>query len=217
MLNLIFDPAHTKDWKILCLGAHGDDLEIGCGGTILRFIQEYQDLNIFWVVFSADENRGAEINRSASLFMEGVSSKKIIIKNFKDGFFPYIGSEIKEFFEELKKKISPDLIFTHYKNDAHQDHRLIAELTWNTWRDHFILEYEVPKYDGDFGRPNFFVNLDEKTANQKIEFLMKCYKSQATKHWFDKDLFRGIMRLRGMECRAKERLAEAFYSTKITL
>ena len=214
MLNLIFNLAADKGLQILCLGAHGDDLEIGCGGTLLRLTTEYQNLDINWVVFSGDESRKNEIRKSGALFLEGAASKEIIIKDFRDGFFPCTGDKVKDYFEELKKKTSPDLIFTHYKNDAHQDHRLIAELTWNTWRDHFILEYEIPKYDGDFGQPNFFVRLPEEIANKKVEFLMQCFQSQATKHWFDEDLFKGLMRLRGMECRASERFAEAFYCGK---
>ena len=164
MLKLIF--AHPKDTplRLLCLGAHSDDIEIGCGGTILRLAREYPQLEVHWVVMGALGERAEEARKSAEELLAGVERKSITIKNYRDGFFPYRGEEIKNSFEELKARLSPDLILTHYRQDLHQDHRLMCELTWNTWRDHLILEYEIPKYDGDLGSPNFFVQLDKETC-----------------------------------------------------
>ena len=216
MLNLIINPKDAKGLKILCLGAHGDDLEIGCGGTILRLAEEYPDAKILWVVLSGNATRRKEIEQGALALLEGFAQKEVIVKNFRDSFFPYEGAAIKEFFEELKSKFQPDLIFTHYEHDAHQDHRLTNQLTWNSWRNHLILEYEVPKYDGDLGQPNFYVNLRENQVQKKISSLMECYPSQVSKHWFDEELFRGLMRIRGMESCSPSGYAEAFYCRKIS-
>jgi len=146
--------------RVLCLGAHSDDIEIGCGGTILRLLSAYDDLEFHWVVFGSSGQRDDEAVASANKFLEGASKKKIIVNNFRNSFFPYIGEDIKNYFEEIKKEVSPDIIFTHYRHDLHQDHRLISDLTWNTYRGPLILEYEIIKYDGDLGKPNFFVHLD---------------------------------------------------------
>lgn len=200
---------------VLCLGAHSDDIEIGCGGTILRFIQEYPQLSVYWVVFSATQARAAEARASAEHFLTGVYRRQIIIKDFQDGFFPYSGAEIKRYFEALKQVVFPDLIFTHYRHDRHQDHRLLSDLTWNTFRDHLILEYEIPKYDGDLGAPNLFVHLNEPTCDQKIRYLLQHFQTQANKHWFTADTFLGLLRLRGVEAHASAGFAEAFYAWKI--
>lgn len=202
-------------YKLLCLGSHCDDIEIGCGGTILKLIETYQNIIIYWVVFSSNPQREKEANVSANKFLANVENRKILIKNFKDGFFPFIGAEIKEAFEQLKQDINPDLVLTHYRNDAHQDHRLISDLTWNTFRNHLILEYEIPKYDGDLGNPNFFVHLGRAICQKKIDYLLNSFESQKNKHWFTEETFMSILRLRGVEANAPEKYAEAFYCRKI--
>lgn len=203
--------------NILVLGAHCDDIEIGCGGALLKIIQDYPNRNITWVVFSSNKRREAEAQRSAELFLANAKNKTIIVKEFRNGFFPYVGIEIKEYFEELKSMVNPDLIFTHYRNDLHQDHRLLSELTWNTYRDNFILEYEIPKYDGDLGNPNFFVSLPEETCKQKIKNVVDCFESQKDKQWFTESTFWGLMRLRGVQCNCVTGYAEAFYAKKLVL
>jgi len=204
-------------YKILCLGAHADDIEIGCGGTILKLIENNSDIIINWVIFCANRVRKKEALKSANLFLNNSKENSIIIENYRDGFFPYIGAKIKENFERLKQQISPDLIFTHYQKDLHQDHRLISELTWNTFRDNLILEYEIPKYDGDLGRPNLFVDLTISQCNKKIKYLTKSYQSQSTKHWFSDDTFLSILRIRGIQSNATSKYAEAFYCRKMIL
>lgn len=201
--------------KILCIGAHSDDIEIGCGGTILRLLSEYDDVEVHWVVLGSSGRRDEEAVQSANKFLVCAKRKQVIIKNFKESYFPYIGGEIKAFFEKLKTKTSPDIIFTHYRHDLHQDHRLVSELTWNTYRDHLILEYEVLKYDGDLGNPNFFVHLSEMVCQKKIGYLLQTFKSQDEKYWFTDDSFLSLLRLRGIESRAPEKYAEAFYCRKL--
>jgi LmbE family N-acetylglucosaminyl deacetylase len=202
-------------FQILCLGAHSDDLEIGCGGTLLKLIDRYPNIHIHWVVLGAHGAREQEASNSAFSLLEGVSHKKIIIHGFRDGFFPYHGAEIKACFEELKFEISPDLILTHYRDDRHQDHRLISDLTWNTFRDHLIWEYEIPKYDGDLGKPNLFVHLNEEICHKKIANLFTHFESQTNKGWFTEDIFLSILRIRGMESNAPSKYAEAFYCRKM--
>lgn len=201
--------------KLLCLGAHCDDIEIGAGGTLLKLFNKYTVDHVSWIVFSSNEIRKKEATLSAEQFLSDVPEKKIIIKSFRDGFFPFLGAEIKEYFEEIKKELSPDIIFTHYRDDRHQDHRLISDLTWNTWRNHFILEYEIPKYDGDLGIPNFYVTLDEKYIRKRNQILLETFESQSSKHWFDDSTFSALPRLRGMESATK--FAEAFYARKLIL
>jgi LmbE family N-acetylglucosaminyl deacetylase len=199
------------------LGAHSDDIEIGCGGTILRLLSENDNVAIHWVVLGASGKRDGEAVASAKKFLANAKKKKINIKNFKESFFPYGGGEIKMFFEELKKRISPDIIFTHYRHDLHQDHRLVSELTWNTFRDHFILEYEVIKYDGDLGVPNFFIHLSKEICKRKVNFVVDSFKSQQNKDWFTADAFLSVMRIRGIESKAPEKYAEGFYCRKLVL
>jgi len=203
--------------KILCLGAHCDDIEIGCGGTLWSVLQEFQDSEIQWIVFSSDYRREEEARVSANIFLEGARSKRIEVERFRNGFFPYIGGEIKDYFEGIKKAFSPDLIFTHFKNDLHQDHRIVSELTWNTFRNNLILEYEIPKYDGDSGHPNFFVPLEYSVCETKVDSILKSYTSQSEKHWMTRDLLLGVMRIRGMECVSPTKYAEAFHVRKIVL
>lgn len=215
MLRFSFSLKKSSVLKVLCLGAHGDDIEIGSGGTILRLLEEYDNVEIYWVVFGASGQRAVEAEESANLFLANVKQKTIIIKQFRDGFFPYIGAEIKDYFEKIKKEISPDLIFTHYRHDLHQDHRLISELTWNTFRNHFILEYEIVKYDGDLGVPNFFVHLNREICHQKTNHILNCFKTQHARDWFTEDTFFSILRIRGLESKSKGKYAEAFFCRKI--
>lgn len=206
-----------KPLQILCLGAHSDDIEIGCGGTILRLAEEHPDAVFHWVVFTASGVRAEEARRGASLFLRPEALRGPILKEFRDGFLPFTGIEVKAFFEELKASITPDVVFTHNRHDAHQDHRLLAELTWNTFRDHFILEYEIPKYDGDLGQPGFFVPLTDSQRQRKVAGLMEAFSSQRSKRWFQPETFLGLMRLRGMECNSPSGYAEAFYCRKAVL
>ena len=215
MLPLDFSGRQVK--SVLLLGAHCDDIEIGCGGAALYLARRYPDAAVSWVVLSSDAEREREARASAGLFLKGVRSASVVIKNFRNGFFPFVGAEIKDFFEQLKTQTSPDLIFTHYRNDLHQDHRVISELTWNTFRNHLILEYEIPKYDGDLGSPNFFLPLDDATSAAKVGYILSCFTSQKTKHWFTADTFTSLMRLRGIECNAPSGRAEAFYCRKLAL
>ncbi len=209
-----FDPPLAE---VLCLGAHADDIEIGCAGTILRLAQAPRPPAFTWVVFSSDPVRGEEALRSAQSLLRGTPAPRIRIEPFRDGFLPYDGTRVKDAFEALKATISPDLVLTHHRNDLHQDHRWIAEQTWHTFRDHWILEYEVPKYDGDLGAPNVFVPLSEALCARKIEAILRGFPSQKGKRWFAEDVFRGLLRLRGMECNASSGYAEAFFCRKLVI
>jgi len=215
MLRLGFDRFDPPVRQVLCLGAHCDDLEIGCGGTVLTLLQSPDPPAFTWVIFASDATREAEALRAAETLLRGARSAQIVIKKFRDGFLPYEGTLVKEAFEELKAAVTPDLVLTHHRHDLHQDHRLISELTWNTFRNHLILEYEIPKYDGDLGAPNFFVPLDEAMCRRKIDTVLSSFVSQRDKRWFSEDLFRSLLRLRGMECNASSGYAEAFYCRKL--
>lgn len=217
MQELILRPKSDSPLKVLCMGAHSDDIEIGCGGTILTLLEKYPAASVHWIVFSSDQQRANEARDSAEMFLKPAQSRHVLIKNFRDSFFPYVGDVIKESFEQIKCECSPDIIFTHYRNDLHQDHRLISELTWNTFRNHMILEYEVPKYDGDLGNPNCFVHLEERICEEKIRLVLNHFRSQNPKPWFDYETFISLLRLRGMQCNAASKYAEAFYSRKMTL
>jgi len=216
MLKLTFDKPGQEPLSVLCLGAHSDDIEIGCGGTLLRLIAENQHLAVTWVVFSGAGERAKEAQSSAEEFLKDVAQRQILLKEFRDGYFPSSVSAIKDAFEELKGITAPDVIFTHFRNDLHQDHHQLCELTWNTWRNHFILEYEIPKYDGDLGNPNFFVTLDGDQHDRKNELLMRYFQTQSNKHWFSPETFTALMRLRGIECKSPGGYAEAFYCRKLS-
>jgi LmbE family N-acetylglucosaminyl deacetylase len=217
MLPFLLHAKASHPFRILCLGAHSDDIEIGCGGTILSLAKRYPQAAITWVIFSSGSDREAEGRRSADLFLANVAKSEVFVKNFRDGFFPSEYLEIKEFFEELKKNVSPDLILTHYRHDRHQDHRVLSDLAWNTWRNHLILEYEIPKYDGDLSAPNVFMPLDAATCRKKVRILQKCFGTQRSKQWFTEETFMGLMRLRGIECKAPGSYAEAFYGYKLRI
>jgi len=211
-------PSGTKGpLQVLCLGAHSDDIEIGCGGTILGLLAAQREIDVHWVVLSTDAVREQEARASAALFLKGAHRSTVVAKQFRNGYFPFVGDAIKDYFEELKGTVAPDLVFTHYRDDRHQDHRVVSDLTWNTFRNHVVLEYEIPKYDGDLGSPNFFVPVDEEHCREKIRILKAAFTSQRDKHWFDDDTFRALMRLRGMESCAPSFHAEAFYARKVVL
>ena len=216
MLPLSLGRREAAPIRLLVLGAHSDDAEIGCGGTILQLAAEGALAEVCWVVLSGTGDRAEEARASAEAMLDGVPEQQILLPGFRDGFFPYDGADIKAFFEELKG-FAPDVILTHQRNDLHQDHRITCELTWNTFRNHFILEYEVPKYDGDMGRPNFFVPVAEDVSRRKVAHLMRHFGTQLNRHWFTEDLFEGLLRLRGMECNSPTSHAEAFYSRKAVL
>ncbi|NNG16472.1 MAG: PIG-L family deacetylase [Gemmatimonadales bacterium] len=216
MLSLAFDGTrHSR--TILCLGAHSDDIEIGCGGTILRLLSAYAPVRVVWVVFSAEGVREREARSSAARFLAEADTHHVVINTFRDGFFPFEGAKIKDVFEEVVRNVEPDVIFTHSRDDRHQDHRLISDLTWQTFRDHLILEYEVPKYDGDLGRPNCYVPLSASHCKGKIAHLMDIFGSQRGKGWFTEETFRGLMRLRGIECASASGWAEAFTARKLVI
>jgi LmbE family N-acetylglucosaminyl deacetylase len=217
LFTLAFNGATQSPQRVLCLGAHSDDIEIGCGGTILKLLESNPNTTVHWVVMSSDEQRAEEARHSANAFLSLAKAKTVVIKEFRNSFFPYVGLDIKEYIEELARDFQPDLILTHYRNDRHQDHRLISELTWNSFRNHLIWEYEIPKYDGDFGIPNLFMPLDPAVAHQKVEHIVSSFASQKGKQWFDTETFLAILRLRGMESSSPTKYAEAFYCRKIVL
>jgi len=200
--------------RILAVGAHCDDIEIGCGGTLLRLLGERPGLDVLWLVLCSTPERARETRASAADFLRGAGQSRVVIRDFRDGFLPYLGPGVKEAFEEVKREFAPDLVFTHAREDRHQDHRMVSDLTWNTWRSHLVLEYEIPKYDGDFGSPNLFCPLPPATLERKMDLVFEHYRSQAGKHWFTRDLLQAVARIRGMEAAAAEGLAEAFTCRK---
>ena len=214
MLHFNLKKNATEGLTILCLGAHCDDIEIGCGGTLLHLKAAFPRIRFHWVVSSASGHRGREAAKGAELITAGCE-KEVVLQDFKDGFLPYSGAKVKDYFEEMKGQVNPDLIFTHWHGDAHQDHRLLSELTWNTFRNHLILEYEIPKYDGDIGRPNLFVPLEAPLYEDKVNYLFKAFASQCGKRWFDRQTFLGLMRIRGVESNSASGFAEAFHVRKI--
>ena len=200
--------------RLLCIGAHSDDIEIGCGGTVLEWLSRYEEVEITWVVLSASGMRVAEARDSANAISHGAKLINLVLRDFRDGYFPAQFDEAKNLFEELKANANPDVIFTHRLEDRHQDHRLVAELTWQTFRDHLILEYEIPKYEGDLGQPNLFVALSSNVAKGKIKHLEHHFGSQRSKGWFRPETFSSLLQLRGIECRAASGYAEAFHARK---
>ena len=203
--------------SVLCLGAHADDIEIGAGGTLLSWIAAGVRLRVHWCVLSAIGRRAAEAEASAAAFLAGAATSKIELGQFDDGFFPYQGADIKAWLKALQAEVEPDVILTHARNDAHQDHREVCQLTWNLFRDHLILEYEIPKWDGDLSQPNLYMPLTSVVLERKVELLLAHFGTQRSKDWFDAETFTGLARLRGMECRAPERYAEAFVVRKVSL
>ena len=214
MLNLASLRPGPGPLRVLALGAHADDIEIGCGGTLLRLAAERPDLEVTWVVLCSTPERAQEAQASAEAFLSGVRRGQVVVKSHRDGYLPWSGDRVKEDFEALKGTVAPDIVFTHYREDRHQDHRTVSDLTWNTWRNHLVLEYEIPKYDGDLGAPNLFAPLAAATLDRKIELVLTGFPTQAGTPWFTADLVRAVARIRGMECAAPEGLAEAFHCRK---
>jgi LmbE family N-acetylglucosaminyl deacetylase len=203
--------------SVLCIGAHCDDIEIGCGGTLLRLLESDPQVRVHWVVFSSDDQRAAEARAAADAVLAGAADAHVEVDTFRGRYFPYVATEIKERFDRLAGDVSPDLVLTHYGQDLHQDHRLLCELTYNTFRDHLILEYEIPKWDGDLGRPNVFVHLDQSHCDRKVEILLAAFPSQHEKHWFSGETFWGLLRIRGIESKSPSGYAEAFHCRKLVL
>jgi LmbE family N-acetylglucosaminyl deacetylase len=201
-----------KPLRILCLGAHADDIEIGCGGTVLRILQEHPGSRVLWAVFSGNRVRQQEARSSARDFLQGAGRSQVRCASFRESFFPDQWSLIKREFEALRGRMEPDLVLTHTRGDRHQDHRVLSDLAWNTFRSQPILEYEIPKYDADLGQPNLFVRLEPATAEGKVKRIETHFQSQRPKHWFERETFLGLMRIRGVECAA--RYAEAFHCRK---
>lgn len=202
--------------SILCIGAHSDDIDIGAGATMLKLIRDNPAAHVTWVVLSAAGGRGDEARAGAGRFLAAAASHEIVLETFRDGYFPSVWADVKATVERLKS-VRPDIVFTHHGRDLHQDHRIVSELTWNAFRDHLILEYEIPKYDGGLGSPNLFVPAAPADADAKLAILRDCFVTQAGKHWFDDLTFRGLMRLRGLECCAPDHLAEAFHVRKLRI
>ncbi len=217
MVDLRLGSAERPLRRILCLGSHCDDIEIGCGGTILRLSREHPEIEIYWLVFSSTSVRKKEAARAANLFLASAKKKKVVIRNYRDSFFPSQQAQIKGEFEKLKKTFVPDVVLTHCRPDLHQDHRVIWELTWNTFRSHLILEYEIPKYDGDLGAPNFFVGLDRATCERKAKHILDAFASQRSKQWFTEETFLALPRIRGVEANSRSGYAEGFYCRKFVL
>lgn len=203
--------------RILCLGAHSDDIEIGCGGTILQWFRDFPQLDVTWVVFSAPAARATEARRSAQALLRGAASRRVILGEFEDAHFPAQFRELKEFCHRVAKDCSPDVVFTHWTEDRHQDHRLVGEVTWQTWRNQLILEYEIPKFEGDLGRPNAFVPLAQSVAHRKIRHLMTHFGTQRSKTWFRPSTFESMLQIRGIESRAESGFSEGFHARKLSL
>jgi LmbE family N-acetylglucosaminyl deacetylase len=217
MLQLDLSSGSSPVRRVLALDAHADDIEIGCGATLLALTRARPDVSVTWVVFGATGEREEEARRSAEGFLAGAAGADVSVHGFRDGYFPYVGAELKDLFEDLKGQVEPDVVFTHARRDLHQDHRAVCELTWNTWRHHLVLEYEVPKYDGDLGSPNIFVPVSRELAAEKARTIVGAFPSQRAKHWFDEELFVGLMRIRGMEAASESGFAEAFTCRKLSL
>ena len=214
MIPMLLSKDSAEPLNILCLGAHCDDIEIGCGATLLSILDDRPSVNVRWQVFASTPARKQEAVEGAKRICGGAESVEIEILDFEDGYLPYDGAAVKDAFEKTKGSFSPDLVFTHYRHDMNQDHRKVSELTWNTFRDHLILEYEIPKWDGDLRSPNTFVPVSRDAAQRKWQILQSVYESQKNKNWFTEELFLSLMRIRGMECNSASGLAEAFYAYK---
>lgn len=215
MMQLDF--AGRERLRVLALGAHADDIEIGCGGLLLELLAKDRPVAVDWCVLSASPERAREAEASARAFLQGAAEANVTVATFRDGFFPYDGAELKAWFETLKARPRPDLILTHTRRDRHQDHREVCQLTWNTFRDHLILEYEILKYDGDLETPNLYVPLSQALLERKIRILLEAFVTQRDKPWFDAESFRALARLRGVECASPSRFAEAFHAPKMVL
>jgi LmbE family N-acetylglucosaminyl deacetylase len=217
MLPFSLGDGRSGPLTILCVGAHSDDIEIGCGATVLRLLSERPGSTVFWAVLSGDPEREREARSSAAEFLADAAARTVMVESFRESYFPYIGAEIKDYFEKLKAMVEPDLVLSHHLDDVHQDHRTVAQLTWNTFRNHVIAEYEIPKYEGDLGRPNAFVPVSAEVAERKIDLLLKHFSSQGHRSWFRSETFRGIMAVRGVECNSASGYAEALHVRKMVM
>jgi LmbE family N-acetylglucosaminyl deacetylase len=215
MFQFRLDTDSSRPPNILLLGAHCDDIEIGCGGTLLQLVRRYPSAKLLCVTLSSTPERAAESRAAAARVLAGALDATVRVESFRGSYFPYL-PELKDYFEELKA-FEPDLVLTHYRHDLHQDHACVCDLTWNTFRDHAVLEYEIPKYDGDLGAPNVFVPLSRADLSLKCDIVTECFRSQSERRWFTRDTFQSIARLRGMESNAPEGYAEAFYSRKLSV
>jgi LmbE family N-acetylglucosaminyl deacetylase len=215
-MTLRFKPDLPEHGTVLCLGAHCDDIEIGCGGTLIELRQRHPQLRFVWTVFSGDAVRERETRAAAEALLGNGAHLTVDVHRFRTSYFPYLGAAIKDEFESLRARVAPDLVLTHYLADRHQDHRVVAELTWNTFRNQPILEYEIPKYEGDLAQPGLYCPLSPAAVDLKVRTLLECFPSQHERQWFDADLFRGHLRLRGIECNSPSRYAEAFHARKLT-
>jgi len=215
-MGALLNAAALRAERILCLGAHCDDIEIGCGGTLLKVLEASPGAHVDWIVFSSNDVREPEARAGAAKFLEGAGSSNVVVESFRERYFPYV-PEIKEYFDDLGSTLRPDIVFTHFRDDLHQDHVLLAELALNTFRDNLILEYEIPKWDGDLGRPTVFVPLEQSQVDAKVDAIWDAYESQHDKHWFTKETFLALLRVRGIECKAPSGYAEAFHCRKLVL
>jgi LmbE family N-acetylglucosaminyl deacetylase len=215
-MGALLNAAALRAERILCLGAHCDDIEIGCGGTLLKVLEASPGAHVDWIVFSSNDVREPEARAGAAKFLEGAGSSNVVVESFRERYFPYV-PEIKEYFDDLGATLRPDIVFTHFRDDLHQDHVLLAELALNTFRDNLILEYEIPKWDGDLGRPTVFVPLEQSQVDAKVDAIWDAYESQHDKHWFTKETFLALLRVRGIECKAPSGYAEAFHCRKLVL
>lgn len=217
MLSLVPGVESGRPMQLLCIGAHSDDIEIGCAGTLLGWLEGPRPIHVTWVVLTASGERAKEARRSAKALLRRAAGIDLVFAEFRDGFLPAQYPEVKALFESVKARVQPDIVLTHRLEDRHQDHRLAAELTWNTWRDHLILEYEIVKYEGDLGQPNVFVPMSAGAARRKASHLQRHFGSQRSKDWFSQETFLALSRLRGIECRSRSGHAEAFHARKLTL
>ena len=217
MLELMPSRRDGNALRILCIGAHCDDIEIGCGGVLLTLQQAGMVERIDWMVLSGSPARRAESERARDLLIGEPARGELVFGNFRDGSMPAQYGEVKAFFEALKDRPRPDLVFTHERDDRHQDHRIANEMTWNTFRDQLVLEYEIPKWDGGLGQPNFYVPISRDLGKRKVAALLECFGSQADRHWFTAETFHALLKLRGIECRSESGWAEAFHARKLCL
>jgi LmbE family N-acetylglucosaminyl deacetylase len=217
MLDFQLAPRSDRPLRILCVGAHCDDIEIGCGGYVRRLLREHPAAQVRWVVFSGNEEREREARAAAADFLTGAGAAQVDVLDFRESFFPDQWAAIKEHFEVIRRDFEPDCVLTHHQKDRHQDHRVLAELAWNTFRNHLILEYEIPKYDADLGRPNVFVPLSQADAAHKVRSIREHFRSQSERAWFDEETFWALLRLRGLECNAPEKFAEGFHVSKLRI
>ncbi len=212
-MRSLLDPSRVR--RLLCIGAHSDDLEIGCGATVLRLLRESPGCAVTWAVFCAAGERGEEARAAAEDMLKDAGDARVVLYEFRDAHLPARWGDVKAAMGELRSS-KPDLILTHRHDDAHQDHRLLGELTMQGFRDHATLGYEIPKYDGDLGRPTLYAPASEGDFSRKLAAL-EHFRTQREKHWFDDATFRGLARLRGLECAAASGLAEAFYPRKLCI